>query len=336
MFSFLTDYAEQFNHIVIEPFLTKKCNFKCRHCMYSCSPESSDEFMSIETFSKIEKNVSFIRKLGLAVVVNLLGGEPTLYWNKLREIVDIAKEWDAMITLPTNGWWVGNDKATKKFFDTFSDILNDPKKFSCCISDDRFHEEFRDSHSTLENFNKMFDKPEYSKFKPVSGNEWIVWQRLHEHFFINPQGRAKDISNAHIFIRGIAEDKSTMCWFEENKKRYPGQFPPGIHYEVDGRISSTCPFGNVRLGIGNIDDNVVYILALEKAFQLFRKELLLKKNIKYNCYNCTAIYNFWVESGQLERAQKLYSGLNTFDIKEFGIAYRNSSTIEYTFLDNIP
>ena len=55
MFSFLTDYAEQFNHIVIEPFLTKKCNFKCRHCMYSCSPESSDEFMSIETFSKIEK-----------------------------------------------------------------------------------------------------------------------------------------------------------------------------------------------------------------------------------------------------------------------------------------
>jgi organic radical activating enzyme len=299
------------NRITIEPFLTKKCNFKCGFCMYDCSSKSSDEFISDEMLSKLKKQVDFLQALNIPVTINLLGGEPTLFFDKLKHVVDIVSTWNVCITMPTNGWWLERNSSTEKFMGIFKDLVvngncfdsNNGHGLGIRISDEKYHQTWRRGNNNKEHFTEIFYDPKYSHLRPDEKYPWIQWQTLNPNYLINPHGRGANISN----MKEQLSIKENVPW-RFCTQEYNNMTLESIHYELNGDISSTCQFGNEH-SIGTIDDNILYIILLSQEYNKYRHNL-----DGYNCYNCTEMFNSWLEN-KSDRAKDKLSAMNTFDLK---------------------
>lgn len=114
--------------------ISGKCNAKCRHCCFSCSPTNKNSLCEKEIWDIVNYGIS---KNDISEI-SISGGEPFLYEDFIYEIVkDIAKN-DKISTCITNGFWATNyDKAYSKL-----------KKFNeaglkyLTVSFDDFHNEF--------------------------------------------------------------------------------------------------------------------------------------------------------------------------------------------------
>ncbi|QGR16798.1 radical SAM protein [Sulfurisphaera ohwakuensis] len=98
-----------FKGIVIE--LTYKCNFSCDHCYVSSSPQRGEILELNKIYKILEEalNLPFIDKK-----VHIAGGEVTLFWDKLVELIKFSKSLGYIVTLVTNGSWALNESKVKE------------------------------------------------------------------------------------------------------------------------------------------------------------------------------------------------------------------------------
>lgn len=90
--------------------LDSKCTAKCKHCCFSCEPESSmhlqdKEIDEILRFLELEHNITH---------VSITGGEPLLRYKKVNEIIRKCHSLNKTVSIVTNGFWADQfDKALK-------------------------------------------------------------------------------------------------------------------------------------------------------------------------------------------------------------------------------
>lgn len=92
------------NREVDEPYVnlyvrSKFCNAKCQFCTFADDASNYNEQKFIEVLSEIKSKIK-IRKIAFT------GGEPTLYWDKFKSAVTIAKEMspDSNLSMNTDGF----------------------------------------------------------------------------------------------------------------------------------------------------------------------------------------------------------------------------------------
>lgn len=104
-------------------FLTYKCDSRCRHCMYACSPQWKADWIREEDAEKILKllanNIKASNfgpeKISINYGLHFTGGEPFLNFNLLLKVIKIAYELNIPSTfVETNCSWAVNDKITQE------------------------------------------------------------------------------------------------------------------------------------------------------------------------------------------------------------------------------
>ena len=101
--------------------LSYKCNAKCGHCMYYCSPEWKADWISEEDLEKglsqlagkIQPSSYGPENIGLSHGLHFSGGEPFLNFDLLVKAVEIADGLNIpSLFVETNCFWCKDDKST--------------------------------------------------------------------------------------------------------------------------------------------------------------------------------------------------------------------------------
>lgn len=305
--------------VVIELLITRKCCYHCAHCMYDCGPKESQEYMSDEVLNKVKKQVNFLRELHANVAVNLVGGEPTINFEKFSHILQEVATWNVNLTMTTNGWWLKSKKNIERFFAIVAPYANPDGKshyypnnrngFLIRISDDPFHEKERNINILQKLYEIFNDQELLDKYKipvPDTKEPWL-WKQIHtdKTYYISPNGRGRDVTNIEDWIKRFGND-GNFCFKNFSTLE-------NIHYEPDGSISDTCGFGSMY-DFGTVDDNIVFIMCIIWAYKGARWNNRFEN--KFTCLNCREMVKEWKDK-YLKPARKYLSGLNTMDVEQF-------------------
>ena len=105
-------------------FLTYKCNSRCKHCMYACSPQWKADWISLEDAEKILHNLSKAfgkrypkgyQEVGVNLGLHFTGGEPFLNFNLLLDLVRTASKLKIpSMFVETNCFWAVDDETAKE------------------------------------------------------------------------------------------------------------------------------------------------------------------------------------------------------------------------------
>src|SRR3989304_3220701 len=117
--------------------LTYKCNCACEFCYYNCSPDKGG-LMPVDTAINAWRSLKILA--GEQARVHLTGGEPFLYWERLIEILEQAKEegLTPCDLIETNGFWAESDKIAAERLEVLDNL--GVRRFK--ISTDPFHQEY--------------------------------------------------------------------------------------------------------------------------------------------------------------------------------------------------
>lgn len=116
-------------------YLTYRCNSRCIHCSYGSDPPLSNLIDEAE----VEVSFEMVNRFGRLETVKILGGEPTLYMERLLRVVELARIHGASsIIMITNGWW-GKDEEDARNIITG---LKEAGLSLLLISMDAFHAEY--------------------------------------------------------------------------------------------------------------------------------------------------------------------------------------------------
>jgi hypothetical protein len=86
-------------------YLTYQCNAECIHCAYG----SHSHLKGVMEETDIEAAFQAVNRFGKLEAVKILGGEPTLYEERLIRTVELARRHGASnVMLITSGWWGKN------------------------------------------------------------------------------------------------------------------------------------------------------------------------------------------------------------------------------------
>lgn len=141
--------------LTISLLLTEQCNFKCRHCFYSCGPDLPKEYMGSDILTAVADQIALISECieYPNIRVNLIGGEPTLNLAKFKEILSRVFSWlqdriIASVEMTTNGSWLHEDSDTIAFLKVISEVVPEnylglENGFTIRVSNDSWHDEFR-------------------------------------------------------------------------------------------------------------------------------------------------------------------------------------------------
>jgi MoaA/NifB/PqqE/SkfB family radical SAM enzyme len=97
----LIDFPMFFNTLVLET--THFCNARCNHCYTSCGPDRSAERMPLERLKRVVSEAAALPNLAKRCHVG--GGEATIFWGEMLEILRHAKNNGFSNSIVTNGWW---------------------------------------------------------------------------------------------------------------------------------------------------------------------------------------------------------------------------------------
>lgn len=114
---------------------TYKCNAKCKHCCFECSPEREEKL----DFVSAKRVIVESAKLGIHSLA-FSGGEVFLYFDEIIDLIKIAKANKQQCACTTNGFWgVHSSEAEKKIR-----MLKMAGLMKLIISVDKYHQEFID------------------------------------------------------------------------------------------------------------------------------------------------------------------------------------------------
>lgn len=116
--------------------LSYRCSNTCRHCLYRCSPQHPNEWMSMAMAERVFTALSQEPQLQ---AIHIAGGEPFLRVDLLEEVVRLAREMGIPIEyVETNAFWCADPRKTR---DTLQ-RLKDAGLPGILISVSMFHNEF--------------------------------------------------------------------------------------------------------------------------------------------------------------------------------------------------
>ena len=188
--------------------LTYKCDNACRHCLYCCSPKSSDEVMSE---AMIDRTMSALAKERRLDGIHFGGGECSIFFDRLIYAIRSAVKHGVRIDyLETNGGWCVDERTALGGFKK----LRDAGLPGVLISASLFHLEFIPlsvTKTAIRAANKVFGGafvwtgemlrlmerlPDHDKKYPLHEScrllgidltDGTLWQL---HSYLNPCGRA--------------------------------------------------------------------------------------------------------------------------------------------------
>ena len=81
-----------------------KCTASCKHCCFSCTPDSLEDLSDKE----IDGILDYIESNKDVMSVSITGGEPLLRFEKVKEIIRRCHDAQKTVSLVTNGFWGKN------------------------------------------------------------------------------------------------------------------------------------------------------------------------------------------------------------------------------------
>ena len=102
--------------------LSYKCNCRCRHCIYACSPHWSADWICEEDAEKILTQLSVVLRgkyadpdtIGVNRGIHFTGGEPFLNYELLLKVTQMAEGLGIPSTfVETNCYWCTDDEITR-------------------------------------------------------------------------------------------------------------------------------------------------------------------------------------------------------------------------------
>jgi hypothetical protein len=116
--------------------LTYRCTNRCRHCLYRCSPQQPDDWMSLEMAEQVLAALAAESRLS---GIHLAGGEATLNLGRLEDVIRMAVAAGVPVDyLETNGWWGRDPDESRRRMQR----LADAGLPAVLISVSLFHNEF--------------------------------------------------------------------------------------------------------------------------------------------------------------------------------------------------
>jgi hypothetical protein len=104
--------------------LSYKCQARCRHCIYACSPDWPADFISEENLErglaglagKIQPSLRGPQRVGLSDGLHFTGGEPFINFKLLRRAVEIAAGYGipSLFVETNSGWCIDDETAEEK------------------------------------------------------------------------------------------------------------------------------------------------------------------------------------------------------------------------------
>ena len=241
--------------------LTYKCDNACRHCLYCCSPQSSDNVMTEEM---VDRTMSALSKERSLDGIHFGGGESSLFFDRLLYAIRSAVNHNVRIDyLETNGGWCINDQTALDGFKR----LRDAGLPGVLISASLFHLEFiplnvtktaiRAAHKvfggafvwTDEVLRLMERLPDHDKKYPIqescrllgiNPSDGMLWQI---HSYLNPCGRAARWLSEGLCRHPVEQFRDDSC----------GQtFRQTSHFHIDpyGNLFTRCP----GISIASVDN----------------------------------------------------------------------------------
>lgn len=119
--------------------LTYKCNCICEFCYYNCGPEK-DGLMPVDIAVSAWQSLKILA--GDNAKIHITGGEPFLYWEHLKEILEQAgkQKLGKVDLIETNGFWA----VDRSIIEQRLKILDKLGIHRLKISADPFHQQYVD------------------------------------------------------------------------------------------------------------------------------------------------------------------------------------------------
>jgi len=241
--------------------LTYRCDNACRHCLYCCSPKSSDEATNEKM---IDRTMSALSKERSLSGIHFGGGESSLFFDRLLYAIRSAVKHGVRIDyLETNGGWCVDDQTAENGFKR----LRDAGLPGVLISASLFHLEFiplnvtkmaiRAAHKifggafvwTDEVLRLMERLPDHDRKYPIQEScrllgidpaDGSLWQI---HSYLNPCGRAARRLSEGLRRHPVEKFSGDAC---------VQTFRQTSHFHIDphGNLFTRCP----GISVANVDN----------------------------------------------------------------------------------
>jgi organic radical activating enzyme len=119
--------------------LTYKCNCACEFCYYNCAPDKGG-LMPVDTAISAWRSLKILA--GDGAKIHITGGEPSLYWDHLLEILQEGQKQNLgkVDLIETNGFWATSEKIVRQRLKRLDQLGMNRFK----VSTDPFHQEYVD------------------------------------------------------------------------------------------------------------------------------------------------------------------------------------------------
>ncbi len=204
--------------------ITSKCNAQCKHCCFSCSPNSKDALSEEEIWKVVNYGINDkdINEIAIS------GGEPFLYEELILSIVKAVSKSKKIVTCITNGFWATSYDVARGKLEKFSSA---GLRF-LTISFDEFHNEYVDIEKIRNIVEASFQLPikislniavtkSHTGIKLIEELSDSLFGVSLTRFSVNPVGKAHNIN------------KEGLNWFVDKCKE------KGIDYSKNKYVS-TC------------------------------------------------------------------------------------------------
>jgi len=229
--------------------LSYRCTNRCRHCLYRCSPEQPDDWMTLE----MAEGVFRALKNEPVRSIHLAGGEPTMREDLLVDIIRLGISMDIPIEyVETNGAWCSDDEKAIEGMTRFREAGLP----AILVSVSMFHNEFipyRRTKTCLRAARKIF------------GPNVIVWLREMETLLDRLPNDGKHTLEEFAELTGLSETPEIIprlyhvvpggravnglrqCYDSRPAAAFRGQICAGElmstqHFHID-------PYGNLFTGL---------------------------------------------------------------------------------------
>lgn len=229
---------------MIQLIITRRCNFSCGHCMFSCGSGGAN--MPPEVFKKAMDYVSKTDS------VNLIGGEPSLHIRFKDFLTDLVGK-VSRVRVVTNGSWILQTAAAYGFLKAIVAAKSISPDVTVRISNDKWHRIFIAEEDLQKATNFMMDNG-------ISGSSDSL-----DDAIIYPIGRAQD-KTVHSYI-------AKRGWLDIPAECTKGEYNPwdNLSIDINGDVSPCCLHQAV---CGNIMvDSMDTIIVRAEAFVARKKDL---------------------------------------------------------------
>ena len=215
----LEEFADSVDHLLITLLLTERCHYQCAHCLYSGSPFRPKAYVSDSVLAQVALALEKGTATQGTPILNLLGGEPTYDFDEFARVIRWVKSLQAgtfLLSMVTNGWWLGRLKSLTTFAEIMAPIWN-PKddEVRISISNTKWHDRFRSERlakmiagknlgETLSNLSQWYPETEIAALstsqrdaiaeiaEAAKRNEIYIQCRASETWNLVPMGRAEE------------------------------------------------------------------------------------------------------------------------------------------------